>query len=327
MRNLEIEYLGLSLKNPLIVGSCGLTFSAENILEFEKAGAAAVVIKSLYEEQIMHEADSIAKSSDFDETAHEYIQYYLEQNSFKEYLNLISQVKEKCSIPVIASINCASKTDWVEYAELFEKAGADALELNMFIMPSNPKETGAEVEEKYFEIIRAVEKKISIPLSLKVSYFFSSLANMLVRFSQNNIDGLVLFNRLFSPDFDLETNTVVPAQIYSNPEELATPLRWISILSNQVECDIAASTGVHDGKGLIKSLLAGATAAQMVSAIYKNGPAHITATLKELDEWMGANHYKTISDFRGKMSQAQLLSPGTIERAHFMKYFSGHQVD
>ncbi|MFC2114777.1 dihydroorotate dehydrogenase-like protein, partial [Bacteroidota bacterium] len=317
------------LKSPLVVGSSGLTDSVEKIVELEKFGAGAVVLKSLFEEEIIYEMEEGAHQMTgrffmYPET-YDYMDEFPEEDSIRKYLRLISESKAAVSIPIIASINCVSAQKWTYFASEIEKAGADAIELNAFILPSDLNRTGEENERVYFEIIEEIKKHTSLPISLKISYYFSNLAQMIQNLSDSGIQGLTLFNRFYSPDFDLENLNVVSSFVLSNPNDLPISLRWIGIVSERVNCDLAASTGVHDGKAMIKQLLAGANAVHVVSALYKNGPAYIEVMLEELQEFMREQEFSTIDEFRGKLSQSRAVDPAAYERVQFMKHFRSFQ--
>ncbi len=326
MVNIATTYMGLSLSSPVIIGSSGLTSSIDNIKEFATRGAGAVVLKSLFEEQIKYE---IAHTSAHDLTANlypeaqDYIANYSRNHRVSEYLDLIRTAKREVSIPIIASINCISSEEWVSFAKKIEEAGADALELNVFIMPSDPS-FGAEHNEKvYFAILDEVKKLISIPIALKISYYFSGLAKMALKLSWAGAKGLVLFNRFYSPDININTMKVVATNVFSTPEEISTSLRWVAMLSDRVYCDVCASTGVHDSEGLIKQLLAGAKAVQIASTLYKNGFDRIDEMNSGLKAWMEQHGYEKIEDFVGKMSFKKAENPGAYERVQFMKHFAG----
>ena len=324
MIDLSTKYLGLNLSNPLIVGSCGLTNSIDDIKDLESKGAGAIVLKSIFEEEIILEYEQELKNVAFDDNNLEYYDYFdykIKEDNIKKYIELIEGCKKEVKIPVIASINCISSTEWIFFAKKIQEAGADALELNAFILPTDLERSSGETEQIYFNIIRNVKKEITIPVSLKISYYFSNLAKMIKQLSETEVEGLVLFNRFYSPDFDLDNRRVISTNVLSAPEDLAISLRWIAIMANRVNSDLAASTGVHDGSGLIKQLLAGATAVQAVSTFYKNGTNQISQMLSDLETWMKKNNYKSISDFRGQMSQANSHNPAIFERVQFMKYF------
>jgi dihydroorotate dehydrogenase (fumarate) len=326
MVDLSTEYLGLKLKNPLIAGSSGLSATAKGVREFEENGAAAVVLKSIFEEEIMYEYEDIMREASQEGVNLDQFDYYdfeLKSGKIKKYTNLIAECKKSVSIPVIASINCVYSHEWTSFAKQLEEAGADALELNMFFLPSEFDRTTEEKEKAYFQIIEKVQKEVQIPIALKISYYFSNLGPMIQNLSNTGIAGLVLFNRFYSPDFDLEKLEVVSSNVFSNPSDVTISLRWIGIMSERVNCDLAASTGVHDGAALIKQILAGANAVQVVSALYKHGKGHIATMLNTLEEWMKKKGFKSLPEFRGKLSQAKSSNPAVYERVQFMKYFGG----
>jgi dihydroorotate dehydrogenase (fumarate) len=327
MTDLSTKYLGLELKNPIIIGSSGLTDSAAKIRELEKNGAAAVVLKSIFEEEITLEYEKLLAESSKDTTDSEkmdYLDEHIKQDNISKYIKLIEDSKKAVSIPVIASINCNTPHEWPYFAEKIEKAGADALELNIFILPSDYTRTSLENEDAYFEIVSSALQKVNIPVSVKISSYFSSLALHIQKLSETGISGMVLFNRFHQPDIDIETKKLVSTNIFSQPEDYSMPLRWTGIMSRTIKCDLAASTGIHSGESMIKLLLAGADAVQIVSALYLKGSGHIQQMLLILEKWMSDNKYSTINEFRGLMAQKQLADPSAFERAQFMKYFGGY---
>ena len=326
MVNIETTYMGLKLSSPIIIGSSGLTSSIENIKEFAARGAGAIVLKSLFEEQIQHEVahtSSHDHSSNYYPEAHDYIANYSHNHRVGEYLDLIKKAKEEVSIPIIASINCVSSEEWVSFARKIQEAGADALELNIFFMPSDPAFGSEHNEKVYFEILEEVKKLITIPIALKIGYYFSGLAKMALKLSWAGAKGLVLFNRFYSPDINIDTMKVVATHVFSTPEEISNSLRWVAMLSDKVYCDICASTGVHDGEGLIKQLLAGAKAVQIASTLYKNGFNRIDEMNATLKTWMEQHGYENTSEFIGKMSFKKAENPAAYERVQFMKHFAG----
>jgi dihydroorotate dehydrogenase (fumarate) len=326
MADLTTDYLGLKLRNPIIAGSSGLSNSVKGVKEFEEKGAGAVVLKSIFEEEIVYEYQDILKEASEQEVnldQFDYYDYQIKGEKLDKYTNLIADSKKSVSIPVIASINCVYSHEWTAYAKQLEEAGADALELNMFFLPSEFDRTTAEKETAYFQIIEKVKKAVTIPIALKISYYFSNLGPIIQQLSESGIAGLVLFNRFYSPDFDIDKLEVVSSNVFSNPSDLSISLRWIAIMAERVNCSLAASTGVHDGAALIKQILAGADAVQVVSALYKNGKGQIGTMLETLEEWMAQKGFNSLSDFRGKMSQARSSNPAVYERVQFMKYFGG----
>ncbi|MFZ0134744.1 MAG: dihydroorotate dehydrogenase-like protein [Desulfobacterales bacterium] len=326
MVDLSTQYLGLKLKNPLIAGSSGLSATAKGVRDFEENGAAAVVLKSIFEEEIMFEYEDILREASQEGVNMDQFDYYdfeLKSGKIEKYTRLIEECKNSVSIPVIASINCVYSHEWTSFAKQLEEAGADALELNMFFLPSEFDRTTEEKERAYFQIIEKVQKEVSIPIALKISYYFSNLGPMIQNLSKTGIAGLVLFNRFYSPDFDIDKLEVVSSNVFSKPSDLAISLRWIGIMAQRVSCDLAASTGVHDGAALIKQILAGANAVQVVSAFYQRGKGHIATMLGALEEWMVKKGFNSLADFRGKLSQAESSNPAAYERVQFMKYFGG----
>jgi len=323
--DLSTKYLGLELKNPVIVGSSGLTDSAKKIAELEKFGAGAVVIKSIFEEEITMEYEKVLAEeapSRYKDDYLDYFDYKIKEHNIKNYIKLIVDAKKAVKIPVIASINCTSSHEWTYFAQKIEEAGADALELNIFVLPSTLEKSIDDIDHVYLEIINNVKNLIKIPLSIKISYYFSNLGRAIKVLSKTGIEGIVLFNRFYSPDIDLDKMEIISTNVFSTPQELSTSLRWIGIMANRVKCDLAASTGVHDGKAVIKQILAGADAVQMVSALYQNGPEYMKTVIKEIEEWMSEKGFESIDDFKGKLSQEQYVEPTLYERVQFMKYFS-----
>ena len=329
MTDISTEFAGLKLKSPIIAGSCGLTGSIDHIEKIEKAGVGAVVLKSIFEEEIINEYDKLLKEAQSDnrhEIDLDYFDYKIRQDNLADYIALINDAKETVSIPVIASINCVSTHEWSFFAKKIEEAGADALELNIFISPSDTSKSSDEKERMYFNIIKNITLKLKIPVIVKMSYYFTDLGGMINEISKTAIKGLVLFNRFFSPDIDINTNKIIPVNIFSSPDELPTSLRWIAITSNNVSCNLAASTGVHNGEGLIKQLLAGADAVQIVSTIYKNGVDIIKEMNTDLRNYMKEKSYKKISNFKGLMSRKNMQNPALYERVQFMRYFSSKDI-
>ncbi len=324
MVNLATKYMGLDLKNPLIIGSSGLTNSLENIEKFAKLGAGAIILKSLFEEQILHEVSHTLKqdsSANLYPEAEDYIRNYTKQNSVGQYLDLIKSAKKTVDIPIIASINCNSASEWTSFAKSIEAAGADGLELNIFVLPSDINRSSAQNEQVYFDIINKVKAESNLPISVKLSYHFSSLANTLEKLSWTGIKSLTLFNRFFSPDIDLNKLTVKPSFVFSQGADLGISLRWIALLSNRVRCELSASTGVHNGEAVIKQLLAGAQTVQIASVLYKEGFERISEMLETLTNWMNEKGFADLESFRGMLSVSKDDS-GAYERVQFMKHFS-----
>jgi len=326
MIDLSTEYMGLKLKNPIIAASSGLTDTAEKVKKLEDSGVGAVVLKSLFEEQIRMEVDSLGMNNMFDTYSdnENYIAFYTKQNTVNEYLTLIKDSKAKVNIPVIASINCYSMGEWVEFAQKIEEAGADGIELNMFILPGDTERKGEEIEQKYFDIIRKVQENTSLPVAVKLSYYFSGMGEILKRISQTGIKGMVLFNRFYNPDVDLENEKIKPSRIFSVPEENSMCIRWIGLLSDKINCDMAASTGIDDGYAVLKNILVGAKAVQVASALYQNKLDHIDQMLKEMESWMQKKGYHSVKELIGKLNYSK-HNVELYERAQFMKYYSSYE--
>ncbi len=342
MENLQTTYLGLKLRNPLIAGSCGLTNSIANIKELAAKGAGAIVIKSLFEEQINIETEKVIKTDngnvetfthapdtilskriyDYDE-AYSYIYDFAKRNTLGKYLGFLQEAKRSVDIPVIASINCVSDQDWHSFAKKIEETKVDALELNIYILPSDWRRSGGDNEKIYYDIIREVRNYVTLPIAVKIGFYFSSLAQSVQKLSQTGIRGLVLFNRPYNTDFDIDNLVLSHGSIYSSPEEFTHTLRWISILSGHTDCDLSASTGIHNYDAFVKQLLAGATTVQIASALYKEGFDVIPDILNKTSEWMKKHGFTDVNAFRGKLSKSNLENPAAIERVQFMKLYSG----
>jgi dihydroorotate dehydrogenase (fumarate) len=327
MADLSTTYMGLELRNPIIVGSSGLTETEDGVRRCEAAGAGAVVLKSIFEEQILAELEGLEDVGSELEPQHaeaaQYITRYGRENAVDSYIELVRRARDAVSIPIIASIHCVSAGGWVEFAERVAAAGADAVELNVYVLPSDPTRDGRDYEQTYIDILADVRRASPVPVALKIGSSFSGLARMAVDLSNAGADALVLFNRFARIDFDVERLAVVPGSYLSHPDELLVPLRWISILSDYVTCDLAASTGVHDGGGVVRALLAGAAAAQMCSALYRGGVDRIGPTLDELDRWMESHGHDTIGAFKGRMSRASSGNTVAYERVQFMRLSTG----
>jgi len=329
MADLSTKYLGLTLRNPIVIGSSGLTNSVEDIVKLEQNGAGAVVLKSIFEEQIMLEADWRMRKAEEDGLLYteysetlDYIDVHIKEKELGSYLDLIREAKSKVMIPVIASVNAISGLEWVSFAQQIEKAGADALELNIFVMPFGFDKTCTDNEQTYYNIVKKVKALVNIPVSVKISPYFSNLGNVILKLEESGADGLVLFNRFSSPDIDIDKLKVTSADVLSTPPEMANTLRWIAIMANRVKMDLAASTGVHDGEAVIKQLLAGATVTQVTSAIYKHGPEYISTIINFLSDWMDDKGFNSVDQVRGRLSQASTENPDVYERMQFMRYFS-----
>ena len=322
--DLSVKYMGLDLCSPVVIGSSGLTNSVEKVIELEEQGAGAVVLKSLFEEQIIFEAEAASdKQYDYPE-AIDYIKNYTKENSINKYLDLIKDCKKETNIPIIASINCITNGKWTEFAKKIEKAGADAIEINVSALPFDINRSSEESEKVYFDILGKIRSIVKIPIALKMSYYSANIAHLVQQLSwRKQADAFVLFNRFYNPDIDINTKKITSSGVFTQSSDITTPLRWIALLSDEIKTDISASTGVHSGADIIKQLLVGASSVQVVSAIYKNGPAHISKMLEDLQEWMKKNNYTTIKEFKGMMTAKKAHNPVAFERIQFMKYFGG----
>ncbi len=324
--DIRTRYMGLELASPVVASSSELTNKLDNLKKLEDAGAGAVVLRSLFEEEIVAEMERVETEMHrpgplFPETT-EMEDLIDPAQTVPDYLELIGRAKKELGIPVIASINCVSAQKWTSFAAKLEEQGADALELNIFLQPSDFQAAGAaEYEKIYFDIINTVLEEVGIPVSVKLSYYFTLLAQTLGAISKTGIKGLVLFNRFFDPDYDVENLKIVPTNVLSTPADLSTSLKWIAIMSGRVDCDLAASTGVHDGDGVIKQLLAGAQAVQVASTLYRNGLGVVSGLNERLAAWMEEREYETLDDFRGTLSRENIANPAAYDRVQFVKNF------
>jgi len=341
MANLETTYLGLKLKNPVIAGSSGLTNSVENLKELENNGVGAIVLKSIFEEQINAETQKFLNSDNanmkdwqntfegivshkdyFYKEALEYVTNFAQQNTLSNYLSFLESAKKAVSVPVIASINCVSNYEWTYFAKKIQDTGIDAIELNIYLLPSHFGQEDMDVEKTYLDIIREVKKYITIPLSIKIGYYFSSLASSVQRISQSGIDGIVLFNRPFNHDIDIDKMEFSASNIFSNPTEYNHTLRWTGILSGRIGCEISSTTGVHDYASTAKMLIAGAQTVQLASVLYQKGFGSVKEIVTGLENWMNQHNFNDIESFRGKLALKNVENPASYERVQFMKLYS-----
>jgi len=332
MIDMSTQYLGLKLRHPVVPSASPLSDSLDKIKRLEDAGAAAVVMYSLFEEQIVGESHLLDHYLSYgSESFAEALDYFPEMDDYNvgpyAYLDLIRRAKESVAIPVIGSLNGVSTGGWVEYARMIEEAGADALELNIYSIPTDPALTGAEVEQRYMEVVRAVKAHCAIPLAVKVGPFFSSFANMAMGLAQAGADGLVVFNRFYQPDFDLERLEVVPNLTLSSAWELRLPLRWVSILHGRVPVDFAVTSGVHTYEDVLKAVMAGAGATMLASELLRNGVQRIGQIVQETEQWLEAHEYASLGQARGSMSQQNVAEPAAFERANYMKVLHSWKYD
>ena len=331
MVDLKTTYLGLKLKNPLVASSSPLSEKVENVKRLEEAGVSAVVMYSLFEEQIIHESMELDHYlSQGTETFAEALSYLPDTGKYslapEKYLEQVRKVKQAVSIPVIGSLNGVSTGGWIKYARKIEEAGADALELNIYFLPNNPGLTASELEDSYVTLVRDVRAQIKIPLAVKLSPYFTALPNLAKRLVEAGANGLVLFNRFYQPDFDLEQLEVVSNLVLSNSAELRLPLRWIAMLYGRVQADFALTSGVHTAQDALKAVMAGASVAMTTSALLKNGIAKADEIVKGMESWMVEHEYESVQQMKGSMSQKAVAEPAAFERANYMKVLSSFKA-
>ena len=324
MIDLTTRYLGLALESPLVCSSSPMMQEVDNLRRMEDAGAAAVVLHSLFEEQITLESQDLDRNLFHGtESYAEALSYFPDMESFEigpeAYLEHVRKAKEALSIPVVASLNGISTGGWVGWAKRIEAAGADAIELNTYFMPTDLEVSGSQLEEMYLELVRDVKASVKIPVAVKLSPFFSSIPNFCASLDALGVDGLVMFNRFYQPDFDLERLEVVPRLTLSSPTELLMRLHWVAVLAGRVKADMAVTGGVHGATDVIKSMMAGAKVAMMTSALLEHGIDHLRTVRHELLQWLEANEYPSIALMQGSLSQRKVAEPAAFERANYMK--------
>jgi len=327
--DLSTSYLGLTLRNPLVVSPSPLSEDVANIKKMEDAGAGAVVLHSLFEEQIRLEADELDRNLTAGELAGpDAATFFPDLSAYKigpeQYLYLIRKAKSAVGIPVIASLNGVSSGGWTGYARKIEEAGADALELNIYTIPTSPEVTAAQVEDRYVQLVRDVRAAVKIPLAVKLAPYFSATANLAARLEAAGANGLVLFNRFYEPDFDIESLEVVPRLHLSDSSELLLRLHWVAILYGQVKADLAITGGVHTAEDVLKSMMAGAKVAMMTSAILKQGIGHIASVQKDMLAWMQAHEYDSVRQMQGSMSQKSVKDPNAFLRANYLRVLNSY---
>ena len=326
MADLSTTYLGLRLPNPVVAASSGLTGTPSKALECVEAGAGAVVLKSLFEEQIVAETREDMNGAELDAhaEAQDFLTHMGKDIHLNDYLTMVKELKAKAKVPVIASLNCVTSREWMDYAVSLQKAGADALELNVFIMPASARREGHEIEGVYLDIARKIRRRLSIPIAMKLGPHFSGLASMIRKLANEGINGFVLFNRFYRPDVDIQGLRLKAGAMLSTPEEMGVSLQWIALLSGDIEdADFAAATGVHDGEAAIKQLLVGAKAVQVCSTLYRNGLGRIRDMLRDVSAWMDGRGYKTVADFNGLLCRERSERPETYERSQYIKALVG----
>jgi dihydroorotate dehydrogenase (fumarate) len=331
MIDLTTGYLGLKLRTPLVASSSPLCKDIANILRLEDAGASAIVLHSLFEEQITAESGVLDRYlSEGTESFGEALSYFPEMTSYNlgpdPYLNHLRKAKESCDVPVIASLNGVSSGGWIRYAQLMEQAGADALELNVYYLPTDLEMTGEKVEEMYSDLVSHVKASIRIPVAVKVGAFFTAFANTAKRLDEAGADGLVIFNRFYQPDFDLNALEVVPNLVLSDSSELRLRLHWAALLYNRIRPDIAITGGVHTAEDVVKGMMAGARVTMLTSALLRHGPEYLSKLEEDLGDWMEEHEYKSIQQMRGSMSSQAVTEPAAFERANYMKVLSSYTL-
>jgi dihydroorotate dehydrogenase (fumarate) len=332
MIDLTTKYLGMKLKNPLVVSPSPLSEDLGNIRRMEDSGAAAVVLTSLFEEQIRVESNTLDQFlQQGTESFAESLTYFPDLTGYnlgpEGYLEHLRRAKQAVSIPVIGSLNGSSTGGWIDYAKKIQEAGADALELNIYFIPTAAEMSAAEVDQLYVDLVSAVKASIHIPVAVKIGAYFSSLPNTARRLEQAGANALVLFNRFYQPDFDLENLEVVPNLILSTPHELLLRLNWVAVLYGKIRADLAVTGGVHTGLDVLKSMMAGARAAMMTSALLKNGIGHLAAVQAELLKWMEEHEYDSIQQMQGSMSQRAVADPSAFQRANYVKVLSSYSLN
>ncbi len=328
--DLSTTYMGLELKNPIVASASPLSKNIENYLRMEDAGVAAIVNHSLFEEQIIKESEadeylSSAGTNSFSEA----LNFVPETETYSigpdEYIRNIESAKKAVDIPIIGSLNGFSLGGWVKYAKRIEEAGADGLELNIYFVPTDASISGAEVEKKYIEVFQSIKSTVKIPVAVKLSPFFSSIANMAKSFDDAGADAVVLFNRFYQPDIDLENLEVTPNLILSTPHDMRLPMRWIAILYGRIQASLAATSGIYNAQDVIKMIMVGADVTMLCSVLLKNGIEHVEGILKEMEGWMEDHQYESVKQMKGSMSQKSCPNPDSFERAHYMKILQSYQ--
>jgi len=329
--DLSTNYLGLRLPHPLIAGASPLASDVDTAKRLEDAGAAAIVMESLFEEQITREESGTIQDMELHaESFAEALSYFPSPGEFRlgteNYLNQIYRLKAALKIPVIGSLNGTTASGWLHYAREMEEAGADALEVNIYYLPTSPLETGDTVERRTLECVRIVKESVKIPVAVKLSPYFSSLPHFAKVLEGAGVDGLVLFNRFLQPDIDIENLEASPRLEFSTSSSLRLRLRWLAILHGNIQVPMAASGGVHTVEDVLKSVMAGASAVQMVSALYKNGPDHVRKLREELAQWLSDHEYESLAQAKGSMSLMKSPNPAAFERANYMRVLTGWKV-
>ncbi len=330
--NLSTTYMGMALKHPVVASASPISYTIDGIRQLEEGGASAIVLHSLFEEQIEGESHILDHYLSYGtESYAESLDYFPDLDNYnvgpRQYLDLITAAKRAVNVPVIASLNGVSTGGWTEYARRMEEAGADGLELNIYYIATDPAMTGAEVEQTYLDVVQQVRSTVRIPVAVKVGPFFSSFANMAQRFTEAGANALVIFNRFYQPDLDLDALEVVPNLVLSRSDELRLPLRWAAILYGRVPVDIALTRGAHTHEDVLKGLMAGANVVMMTSELLRNGPQRINQIVAALTQWMEEHEYESVEQMRGSMSQRNVAQPDAFVRANYMRMLQSWRPD
>jgi dihydroorotate dehydrogenase (fumarate) len=327
--DLSTTYMGLKLKNPLVPSASPLARDISSIKLMEDVGASAVVLESIFEEQIIHERHEMDHFlSQGTESFAESLNYFPESDMFTfgpdEYLEHIRKAKEAVKIPIIGSLNGVSVGGWIDHARKIQDAGADALELNTYYLATDPNKSAQVIEDNYIEVLKAVKSSVTIPVALKVSPYFTSMAYMAKRFDEAGVNALVLFNRFYQPDIDLENLEVVPNVVLSTSESMRLPLRWVAILYGRIKADMAATTGIHTAQDVLKMVMAGADITQLCAVLFQHGIGRISQLLDEIKQWMEDHEYDSIKQMKGSMSHKSVAEPAAFERANYMRVLKSY---
>ncbi len=330
--NLSTTYMGMELRNPLVASASPLSQTVDGIRRLEDAGAAAVVMFSLFEEQLRHdaaEAETLIQAGT--ESFAEALSYFPDVSDFQvgpsEYLDILHRASEASTIPIIGSLNGISRAGWVDYARKMQDAGARGIELNVYWIPTDMTLSGADVEQRYLDVLKAVKQAVTVPVAIKLSPFFSAMGHMAGRLDAAGADALVLFNRFYQPDFDLEQMSVLPDLQLSTPHEIRLPLLWIAVLKGRIKASLAATRGVYGATEAVKYLLAGADVVCLTSALLKHGPAHLGVVLRDLECWMESREYESVAQMKGAMSQQAVADPTAFERGNYIKILEKYKAE
>lgn len=319
--DLSTTYMGLELKNPIIVSSSKLTNNVRGVVSCAKWGAGAIVLKSLFEEQLLANEDQLMDADEkyfWHPEAVDFINMNAKEHGLQEYLSLIRESKAQVDVPIIGSIHCNTPKEWPKFASRLEEAGIDGLELNIAIIPFDENISSQKIEDTYVKIVQEVKKHVSVPIAVKIGPMFTNIISIVKRLEGAGADAVVLFNRFYRPDIDIINERIMRNRVYSGPEEMTEPLRWVSLLANRVKCDIAGNTGIHDAESIIKHLMVGAAATQICTILVTNRISYIDKMLADLEEWMKKQHYHSIDQFRGKITR-NIDNIAAFERVQYMK--------